>query len=83
MSTNGKTARVTGAGSGIGRASALALLAEGYNVVLAGRRPEALEETAARGHQAGLPGRALAVPADVTDEAIPGNYSRRNSCFLF
>jgi NAD(P)-dependent dehydrogenase (short-subunit alcohol dehydrogenase family) len=69
MSSNRKTAIVTGAGSGIGRASALALLAEGYNVVLAGRRPDALEETAARGQQAGLTGRALAVPTDVADEA--------------
>jgi NAD(P)-dependent dehydrogenase (short-subunit alcohol dehydrogenase family) len=69
MTSSGRTAIVTGAGSGIGRASALALLGEGYNVVLAGRRPEALEETAARGQRAGLPGRALTVPTDVTDEA--------------
>jgi NAD(P)-dependent dehydrogenase (short-subunit alcohol dehydrogenase family) len=69
MSPNGKTAIVTGAGSGIGRATALALLAEGYHVVLAGRRSEALEETAASGARAGVPGRALAVPTDVTDES--------------
>jgi NAD(P)-dependent dehydrogenase (short-subunit alcohol dehydrogenase family) len=69
MASIGKTAIVTGAGSGIGRASALALLAEGYHVVLAGRRPEALEETAARAHQARSPGRPLAVPTDVADEA--------------
>jgi NAD(P)-dependent dehydrogenase (short-subunit alcohol dehydrogenase family) len=69
MSSNGKTAIITGGGSGIGRATALALLAEGYNVVLAGRRPEPLEETAARSRQSGLPGRALAVPTDVTDES--------------
>jgi NAD(P)-dependent dehydrogenase (short-subunit alcohol dehydrogenase family) len=68
MGSNGKVAIVTGAGSGIGRASALALLGEGYQVVLAGRRPEALAETAARAEQAGAPGRALAVPTDVTDE---------------
>ena len=43
-----KVAIVTGAGSGIGRATALALLAEGYSVALAGRRPEALAETFAR-----------------------------------
>jgi NAD(P)-dependent dehydrogenase (short-subunit alcohol dehydrogenase family) len=58
---------VTGAGSGIGRAVALAFLREGYSVVLAGRRREALEETAA------LAGpdrtRALAVPSDVSDPA--------------
>jgi NAD(P)-dependent dehydrogenase (short-subunit alcohol dehydrogenase family) len=69
MGSNGKIAIVTGAGSGIGRASALALLAEGYRVVLAGRRPEALAETAARAEQAGAAGRALAVPTDVADEA--------------
>jgi len=64
---NGKTALVTGAGSGIGRAAALALLREGYSVVLAGRRLEALRETAAQAPpNAGL---AVAVAADVTDEA--------------
>ena len=56
-------------GVGIGRASALALLAEGYAVVLAGRRPEALAETAAAGRGAGTAGAALAVPTDVSDEA--------------
>jgi NAD(P)-dependent dehydrogenase (short-subunit alcohol dehydrogenase family) len=54
-----KVALVTGAGSGIGRAAALALLADGWEVVLAGRRREALEETAA-----GSP-HAIAVPTDV------------------
>ena len=44
------------------------MLAEGYHVVLAGRRPEPLEETAARARDAGSPGRALAVPTDVADE---------------
>ena len=43
---SGKIAVVTGAGSGIGRASALALLKSGYKVALAGRRKEALDETA-------------------------------------
>ncbi|MCB1714962.1 MAG: SDR family oxidoreductase [Candidatus Competibacteraceae bacterium] len=47
MSSIAKIALVTGAGSGIGRASALALARAGYNVVLAGRRLEALQETAA------------------------------------
>ncbi len=41
-----KIAIVTGAGSGIGRASALALLKNGYKVALAGRRKDALDETA-------------------------------------
>jgi NAD(P)-dependent dehydrogenase (short-subunit alcohol dehydrogenase family) len=59
-----KIALVTGAGSGIGRAVALALAREGYGVVLAGRRAEALAETA---RLAG--GDCLAVPSDVTDPA--------------
>lgn len=63
----GKIALVTGAGSGIGRATALALLKEGYSVVLAGRRREALEQTAA---DAGADAsRTLIVPADVSDPA--------------
>jgi NAD(P)-dependent dehydrogenase (short-subunit alcohol dehydrogenase family) len=66
MTATGKVALVTGAGSGIGRAAALALLREGYSVVLAGRRPEALEATRAAARPDGA--RALAVPADVSDE---------------
>jgi NAD(P)-dependent dehydrogenase (short-subunit alcohol dehydrogenase family) len=59
-----KIAIVTGAGSGIGRASAIALLKAGYSVGLAGRRADALQETI---KQAGADGaRALAVPTDVT-----------------
>jgi NAD(P)-dependent dehydrogenase (short-subunit alcohol dehydrogenase family) len=59
-----KVALVTGAGSGIGRASALALLNAGFHVVLAGRRADALEATVqAAGANAG---RALAVPSDIT-----------------
>jgi NAD(P)-dependent dehydrogenase (short-subunit alcohol dehydrogenase family) len=62
-----KIAMVTGAGSGIGRASALALLAAGYRVVLAGRRADALDATKAlAGERAGD---VLAVPTDVTDPA--------------
>ena len=62
-----KIAIVTGAGSGVGRASALALLAEGYAVVLTGRRRDALDETASLAKD--LPGACLVVPADVTDPA--------------
>ena len=63
MST--KIAIVTGAGSGIGRASAVALLKAGYSVALAGRRAEALAESV---KLAGADGaRALAVPTDVTN----------------
>ena len=57
-----RVAVITGAGSGIGRASALALMAGGWSVALAGRRMDALEETA--GMATG--GHSLAVPTDVT-----------------
>ncbi len=59
-----KIALVTGAGSGIGRAAALALLDTGWSVVLAGRRAEELEITASH-----APDRALVAPTDITDEA--------------
>ena len=67
MSGDGKVAMVTGAGSGVGRGTAVALLAEGYSVALAGRRDDALQETIA---EAGADGaRALAVPTDVSNPA--------------
>ena len=59
-----KTAIVTGAGSGVGKAAALALLEAGWQVVLAGRRSEPLLAVAAA---SGAGMRALAVPADVSD----------------
>jgi len=59
-----KTAIVTGAGSGVGKAAALALLEAGWQVVLAGRRSEPLAAVAAA---SGAGTRALAVPADVSD----------------
>ena len=62
-----KVAMVTGAGSGIGRASSLALLSAGYQVVLAGRRADALQETIALAGELGA--HALAVPTDATDPA--------------
>ena len=58
---------ITGAGAGIGRACALAMLREGYSVVLAGRRREPLEKTKADAGADG--GRALVAPADVSDPA--------------
>jgi NAD(P)-dependent dehydrogenase (short-subunit alcohol dehydrogenase family) len=66
MAAAGKIAIVTGAGSGIGRAVALALGKQGYAVALAGRRKEALEATAELGKASG---RMLAVPTDVTNPA--------------
>jgi NAD(P)-dependent dehydrogenase (short-subunit alcohol dehydrogenase family) len=67
MDTAAKIAVITGAGSGIGRATAHALLADGWSVVLAGRRREMLEETAAFAEAA--PPRTLVVPTDVRDPA--------------
>jgi NAD(P)-dependent dehydrogenase (short-subunit alcohol dehydrogenase family) len=64
MSQN-KVALITGAGVGIGRASALALAKAGYALVLSGRRREPLEEVAA----AAAPAECLVVSTDVTDPA--------------
>jgi NADP-dependent 3-hydroxy acid dehydrogenase YdfG len=68
-----KIAMVTGAGSGIGQATALALLRAGYAVVLAGRRADALEQTTA---QAPSESTMLAVPTDVRDEMAVENLFR-------
>jgi NAD(P)-dependent dehydrogenase (short-subunit alcohol dehydrogenase family) len=62
MNATGKVAVVTGAGTGIGKAAALALLKEGYSVALAGRRAEPLEKALA---ESGAGSRAIAVPTDV------------------
>ena len=62
-----KVAMVTGAGSGVGKATVLALAAEGYACVLAGRRKEPIEAVAAE--IAGNGGEAIAVSADVSDPA--------------
>ena len=62
-----KIAIVTGAGSGIGKHAALALMRAGWTVALAGRRRDALEATAADG--AAIGGASLVVPTDVADQA--------------
>jgi NAD(P)-dependent dehydrogenase (short-subunit alcohol dehydrogenase family) len=67
MSSLRKVAVVTGGGTGIGKRTALALLQEGYYVVLAGRRVESLETTAREAGPAAS--KALVVPTDVTDPA--------------
>jgi NAD(P)-dependent dehydrogenase (short-subunit alcohol dehydrogenase family) len=67
MNSQGKVALITGGGSGIGKASALALAREGFALVLAGRRQERIEGVAREIEGSG--GRALAVPTDVGDPA--------------
>jgi NAD(P)-dependent dehydrogenase (short-subunit alcohol dehydrogenase family) len=77
---NGKVAVVTGAGTGIGRACATALLGAGWNVVLAGRRPEPLVATIAAAHVGD--DRALAVPTDVSDpQSVKALFDRAVSAF--
>jgi NAD(P)-dependent dehydrogenase (short-subunit alcohol dehydrogenase family) len=63
----GKVALVTGAGTGVGRAAALALMKDGFDTVLAGRRREPLEAVAAEGTAFGV--KTLPAPTDVTDPA--------------
>ncbi len=66
MTTSNKVAVVTGAGTGIGKATALALLSAGYSVALAGRRAELLNAAA---NESGAGKRALAAPTDVANPA--------------
>jgi len=76
----GRIAIVTGAGSGIGRAVSLALNADGYSVVLVGRRATELEKTAAQGKQAGA--RMLVIPTDVSKpEEVKSMFSRTVETF--
>ena len=65
MSNDTKIAIITGAGTGVGRAAALALMKAGYIVALAGRRKDKLDQVAAEGAQ--TQGRSLVVPTDVSD----------------
>ena len=79
MNSHTKVAVVTGAGSGIGKGVALALLKAGYNVALAGRRAEPLEKTAA---ESGAGSRALAVTADVSNpESVRALFAKTKAAF--
>ena len=74
-----KIAIVTGAGSGIGRAAAHALNADGWSVVLAGRREAPLIETA---ESAAHPMRTLAVPTDVSDpDSVAALFAKATEIF--
>ncbi|OGO36955.1 MAG: 3-oxoacyl-ACP reductase [Chloroflexi bacterium RBG_16_57_8] len=80
MSSHSKVAVITGAGSGIGKATALAFLNDGYRVALAGRRQQALED-AIKGAGTNA-SRAIAVPTDVRDEAsVRDLFSRARDQF--
>jgi NAD(P)-dependent dehydrogenase (short-subunit alcohol dehydrogenase family) len=75
-----KVAVVTGAGTGIGKSVALALMKEGYAVVLAGRRQDKLEETAAEGKSNS--GSSLVVPTDVSEpESIKALFARTKETY--
>ena len=80
MNAPSKVAVITGAGSGIGKRTALAFLSDGYAVALAGRRKELLEKTAAEAGSASSG--ALVVPTDVTDPgAVRALFSRTKESF--
>ena len=80
MAASQKVALITGAGTGIGKAVALALMKEGYAAVLAGRRKDKLEEVAAEGKS--TPGKSLVVPTDVSDPAeIKALFAKTKATF--
>src|SRR5688572_24961547 len=81
MDSHGKVAIITGAGTGIGKAVALAFLEDGYRVVLAGRRQEPLEQALAQAGSTAAE-RGLVVPTDVRDPASVGAlFARAKSSF--
>ena len=80
MTSNGKVAVVTGAGTGIGKASALALLRDGYSVALAGRRTAPLEETVEEAAEDGS--RTIVVSTDVGDpDSVKALFEKTNESF--
>jgi NAD(P)-dependent dehydrogenase (short-subunit alcohol dehydrogenase family) len=80
MAAQQKIALVTGAGTGIGKSVALALMKEGYAVVLAGRRKDKLEEAASEGRA--INGKSLVVPTDVSDpEQIKALFAKTKETF--
>ena len=80
MSSNGRVAVITGAGTGIGKASALALLSGGYSVALAGRRVAPLEETVTEAGEDGA--RAIVVSTDVGDpESVKALFDKTRDAF--
>jgi len=80
MNPGARIAIVTGAGSGIGRRTALTLLQEGFSVVLAGRRPGLLEKIVAEAGPANV--RALAVPTDVTNpDSVRALFAKTKETF--
>ena len=82
MNTHTKVALITGAGTGIGKASALALVQEGYAVVLAGRRVELLEATAKEAGKVENDAQTLVVPTDASDpEAIRTLFAKTQETF--
>ena len=80
MNAHNKVAIVTGAGSGIGKTVALALLKDGYRVALAGRRKDPLEQTVKDAGSAGA--LALVVPADVSNpESVRALFAKTREVF--